>query len=307
MQFVIDPRDGGEFAVKFFLQEEAFRAEAALYSACFPSLRSHLSATELCQSLVDKGDEAADLGNAPSCTGNAATSHHDAVVTQSPSEILHPDRSPSSDHKLYRSKLSASGADHPGGYALNGGSGKVEMPAESANPSTSEVGRRLTDDEIPTGSPGGDLQLEAVSENGGCVAGACDTDAQFRHRRAGSSPGDQEEPQVHAGQLSQQSQACALSAIPSRAPASPGVHGGAAEACARFLPQVETMCDHAVDRRGRPWPPCIVMEKGESLQDWSNRAEPDLFTSLAVRRSTPKGKRDCRDMCAVLCDFVVMV
>ena len=25
------------------------------------------------------------------------------------------------------------------------------------------------------------------------------------------------------------------------------------------------------------------MEKGESLQDWSERAEPDLFTSLAVR------------------------
>eukprot|EP00892_Ulva_mutabilis_P000976 jgi/Ulvmu1/1087/UM106_0003.1 len=33
---------------------------------------------------------------------------------------------------------------------------------------------------------------------------------------------------------------------------------------------------------GKPLPPCIVMEKGESLQDWSERAEPDLFTSLAV-------------------------
>ena len=56
---------------------------------------------------------------------------------------------------------------------------------------------------------------------------------------------------------------------------------------ARFLPKVERVCDGAsgelVDPRGRPLPPCIVMEKGESLQDWSERAEPDLFTSLAVR------------------------
>ena len=52
---------------------------------------------------------------------------------------------------------------------------------------------------------------------------------------------------------------------------------------AKFLPQVEAVCDDAVDPRGRALPPCIVMEKGESLQDWSNRAEPDLFASLAVR------------------------
>ena len=29
-------------------------------------------------------------------------------------------------------------------------------------------------------------------------------------------------------------------------------------------------------------PPCIVMEKGESLHDWSERAEPDFFMALAV-------------------------
>ena len=56
---------------------------------------------------------------------------------------------------------------------------------------------------------------------------------------------------------------------------------------ARFLPQVEALCDSTakdlVDPRGRAMPPCIIMEKGESLQDWSNRAEPDLFTALAVR------------------------
>eukprot|EP00892_Ulva_mutabilis_P004443 jgi/Ulvmu1/2370/UM130_0001.1 len=55
---------------------------------------------------------------------------------------------------------------------------------------------------------------------------------------------------------------------------------------ARFLPQVDAVCDGSAggleDPRRRPLPPCIIMEKGESLHDWSNRAVPDLFTSLAV-------------------------
>eukprot|EP00892_Ulva_mutabilis_P004151 jgi/Ulvmu1/2107/UM125_0011.1 len=54
----------------------------------------------------------------------------------------------------------------------------------------------------------------------------------------------------------------------------------------RFLPQVEAVCGEGVsglvDPNGAPLPPCIVMEKGESLHDWSERAEPDLFASLAV-------------------------
>ena len=58
------------------------------------------------------------------------------------------------------------------------------------------------------------------------------------------------------------------------------------QVAARFLPQVEAVCDGSAggleDPRGRWLPPCIVMEKGESLHDWSDRAEPDLFTSLAV-------------------------
>ena len=45
MQFAVDPRDGREFAIKLFLQREAFGVEAALYAACFPSLRTHLSPT----------------------------------------------------------------------------------------------------------------------------------------------------------------------------------------------------------------------------------------------------------------------
>ena len=37
-----------------------------------------------------------------------------------------------------------------------------------------------------------------------------------------------------------------------------------------------------VDRFGRPLPPCIVMERGESLHDWSRRAKPDVFQSVEV-------------------------
>ena len=55
-------------------------------------------------------------------------------------------------------------------------------------------------------------------------------------------------------------------------------------AAARFLPKVEAVSDSGLDARGRLLPPCIVMEKGESLHDWSDRAQPDLFTALSVRR-----------------------
>jgi hypothetical protein len=52
------------------------------------------------------------------------------------------------------------------------------------------------------------------------------------------------------------------------------------------LVQVEALHDgvvgELVDPSGNALPPCIVMERGESLQDWANRAEPDLFMSLAV-------------------------
>ena len=54
----------------------------------------------------------------------------------------------------------------------------------------------------------------------------------------------------------------------------------------KFLPQVEAVCDGLEDGgkdvRGQKLPPCIVMEKGESLQDWSDRGESDLYTTIAV-------------------------
>ena len=56
---------------------------------------------------------------------------------------------------------------------------------------------------------------------------------------------------------------------------------------ARFLPQVEAVYDSPTkglqDPEGRSLPPCIVMEKGESLQDWSDRAKPDFLTAVGVR------------------------
>jgi len=59
---------------------------------------------------------------------------------------------------------------------------------------------------------------------------------------------------------------------------------------ARFLPRVDAVRDGMAegfyeDRQWKFLPPCIVMEKGESLQDWSERAKPDFFAALAVRNS----------------------
>lgn len=54
--------------------------------------------------------------------------------------------------------------------------------------------------------------------------------------------------------------------------------------------QVEALRDGGngdlMDPKGNALPPCIVMERGESLQDWATRAEPDMFQSLAVRSPT---------------------
>ena len=45
--------------------------------------------------------------------------------------------------------------------------------------------------------------------------------------------------------------------------------------------------DALSDRFGRALPPCIVMERGESLNEWSRRAKPDVFQAVAVRPSPP--------------------
>ena len=50
-----------------------------------------------------------------------------------------------------------------------------------------------------------------------------------------------------------------------------------------------------MDRLGRPLPPCIAMERGESLPDWSKRAKPDVFHSVAVLANVATRLRDMHD------------
>lgn len=61
-------------------------------------------------------------------------------------------------------------------------------------------------------------------------------------------------------------------------------------ATVNFVPRIEAVLDDSqgelVDARGSSLPPCIVMERGESLMEWAERTEPDLFTVLAVRALT---------------------
>ena len=47
-----------------------------------------------------------------------------------------------------------------------------------------------------------------------------------------------------------------------------------------------------LDRLGRQLPPCIAMERGESLPDWSKRAKPDVFQSVAVLAHVATRLRD---------------
>lgn len=58
-------------------------------------------------------------------------------------------------------------------------------------------------------------------------------------------------------------------------------------AIAQFLPRLEAMEANAdgalVDKRGHALPSCLAMEKGESLDEWSRRAKPDLFMAVTVR------------------------
>jgi hypothetical protein len=45
---------------------------------------------------------------------------------------------------------------------------------------------------------------------------------------------------------------------------------------------VDNTDDSVVDPSGHPLPPCIVMERGESLDLWSERAKPDRMQSFSV-------------------------
>ena len=49
---------------------------------------------------------------------------------------------------------------------------------------------------------------------------------------------------------------------------------------AEYNPEQENT--ELLDARGTPLPPFLVMEKGESLSDWTARSHPDLFQGIAV-------------------------
>lgn len=63
------------------------------------------------------------------------------------------------------------------------------------------------------------------------------------------------------------------------------------QALQRLLPRVyceydpEEKPSGLVDSHARPLPPCLAMERGEGLSDWSRRAKPDIFQAVAVSRS----------------------
>ena len=50
-----------------------------------------------------------------------------------------------------------------------------------------------------------------------------------------------------------------------------------------------------LDRLGRPLSPCIAMERGGSLPDWSKRAKPDVFQSVAVLAHVATRLRNMHD------------
>jgi hypothetical protein len=58
-------------------------------------------------------------------------------------------------------------------------------------------------------------------------------------------------------------------------------------ALSRLLPQIEDVCSNddgrLRDSRGCPLPPCIIMERIESLDRWCARARPDAFMKFTVR------------------------
>lgn len=55
-----------------------------------------------------------------------------------------------------------------------------------------------------------------------------------------------------------------------------------------LLPKCLALCGNEdgaeSDAHSIPLPPFLIMEKGESLDEWSRRAKPDNFQAVAVRR-----------------------
>ena len=86
-----------------------------------------------------------------------------------------------------------------------------------------------------------------------------------------------------------------------------GVETRLPEAVAQCLPKLEAVADcesgQLHDPRGRSLPSCIVMERGESLHEWADRAKPEIFTTLAVgfRNAPICEKASILSLLVVLC------
>ena len=230
VQFVVDPRNGAEFAVKFFLQEAVFRIEAALYAACFPSLRSHLSPS--LQSLL--------IGN----TAEPSPPYDDKALVQ-----LAEQASACEANTTSSSCSTASCCKDDSNDGI--GWGDAEADSVRLQSSRSVIAHPPRQSMVGASAPGPRPDTLGTARKG----------TQSPSGRAGMH--------TAAGE-----QTCTWNVV--------GSFQQMPDTVAKFLPQVEVVCQDAEDPRGWPLPPCIVMEKGESLQDWSNRAEPDLFASLAV-------------------------
>jgi hypothetical protein len=54
-----------------------------------------------------------------------------------------------------------------------------------------------------------------------------------------------------------------------------------------LLPRLEACIDNEddvlVDPSGQRLPPCIIMERGESLDEWCHRHQPDMSAAVVVR------------------------
>lgn len=59
----------------------------------------------------------------------------------------------------------------------------------------------------------------------------------------------------------------------------------------KLLPQLDDVCDNRSgalqDVDGRPLPPFVVMERGESLDEWARRRKPDMMAAMPVRPRPP--------------------
>eukprot|EP00892_Ulva_mutabilis_P004417 jgi/Ulvmu1/2347/UM013_0195.1 len=64
----------------------------------------------------------------------------------------------------------------------------------------------------------------------------------------------------------------------------------------KLLPRLEGLCDNldgaVQDAQGNPLPPFVIMERGESLDEWSRRRKPDMWAAMPVLANIAKRLED---------------